>query len=85
MWYTGRVLSSDEITVVGKMTEVMKDLSASTFCVPVVDKFSPVAYSIINEVHWHNKVVKHSGVETGWREVLKKVFVIEGRGIVKMI
>lgn len=85
LYYTGRILPTEEITIVGKMTEAMKDLSASTFCVPVVDRYSPLAYCIINEVHWYNSTVKHSGVESVWRFVLKKAFIIEGRSIVKWI
>ena len=76
-WYSGRILSVDEISVVGEMTQIMKDLSVATFSVSVLDKFSPVAYSIVNEIHWHHKVAKHSGVETIWREVLKKMFIIK--------
>ena len=46
------------------MTEVMVDLSNSSFSVPLIEKNSPLAYSIINEVHWNDKVAKHAGVET---------------------
>ena len=81
--YTGRILPTNEITVVGKMTNAMKDLSANMFCVPVLDKFSPVAYSVINEVHWYDQNVKHAGVESVWRFVLKKAFIIHGRNLVK--
>ena len=83
LWYTGRILPTDEVTIVGRFTKAMKDLSESTFCVSVIDKHSPIAYSIVNDIHWHDKDVKHCGVETVWRQVLKVVFIIEGRGIVK--
>ena len=83
LWYTGRILPNDKISVVGNMTQNMIDLSADTFCVPVIDKYSPVAYSVVNEIHW-NGLVKHSGVESVWRETLKKIYIIDGRGIVKM-
>eukprot|EP00794_Sanderia_malayensis_P020954 gene20954-biopygen15460 len=58
--YTGRILPSNEVSVVGKFTEVMKDLSQSTFCVPILEKFSPIAYSISLDVHWNHVTVKHS-------------------------
>ena len=50
----------------------MQDLASTSFYVPVIDKNSPLAYSIINEVHWHSQV------ETTWRYVLKTAFIIEG-------
>ena len=46
------------------LTEALKDLTSSTFHVPIVDKHRPIAYRVINEVHLHHDVAKHSGVET---------------------
>ena len=85
LMYTGRILPTNEVTIVGNFTSAMKDLSSTSFCVPVIDKHSPVAFSIVNEVHWHNTVAKHAGVETVLRYVLKTAFIIEGRSLVKMI
>ena len=42
----------------------MQDLSATTFCIPLVHKHSLTAYAITNEVHWHDNVAQHAGVET---------------------
>ena len=67
------------------MTAVIKDLTFTTFCVPVIYRHSPLAYSIINEIHWYSNVAKHSGVETIWRYVLKVCFILCGREIVKKI
>ena len=39
----------------------------STFCVPLVDKFSPIAISLTNEIHWNDPTSNHSGNETTWR------------------
>jgi len=83
--YTGRILPTDEITVVGRYTDAMKDLADINFCAPVIDKLSPLAYSIINEVHWYDNVVKHAGIESVWRNTLKIAYVIEGKSIVKNI
>ena len=82
--HVGRILPTDAISVAGRLTTTMKDLTATTFCVPIVDKHSPLAISIINDIHW-NSSVKHSGIETTWRYVLKKVFILEGRSLVKLI
>ena len=83
--YTGRILPTNEILVTGNFTSAMKDLSSTTFCVPVIDKNSPVAFSIVNEVHWCDAVAKHAGIETVSRYVLKKVYIIEGRSLVKLV
>lgn len=83
--YTGRILSCDDITVTGKFTSAMKDLSTTSFCVPLVDKHSPVAYAIVNEVHWYDQTACHRGIETTLRAVLKQAYIIEARSIIKAI
>ena len=83
LYFTGRILPDDNVTIVGQATEVMQDLSSSTFCVPLTDKHSPIAYSVINDVHWNDKTVRHTGVESTWRYVLKYMYVIDGRSLVK--
>ena len=67
------------------MTNTKQDLSAATFCVPIVDKYSTLAFAIISDIHWNDKVAQHSGAETVWRYLLKKAYIIEGRSIVKNI
>ena len=83
--YTGRILPTDEITCSGKFTNAMRDLSSMTFTVSLVDKFSPVAYSIISDVHWNDSTASHCRIKTTLRHVLKSAHVIEGRSIVKAI
>ena len=83
--YTGRILPEDEVTIVGRYTSTMRDLANTSFCVPVLDKDSPVAYSIALDVHWNHPVCKHSGVESTLRYILKTVYIIEGRQLVKSI
>ena len=82
--FTGRLLP-EEVNIVTPMSDAMKDLSVNSFCVPAIYKHSPLAYSIANEVHWDNPVVKHSGNESVHRYVLKKAHIIEGRDVVKRI
>ena len=84
LYYTGRILptqviKSDSIS----LTDAMKDLSATSFCVPIVDAHSPIAYSIVNDVHWNHTVANHRGVETVYRYVLKECYIINGRNLVK--
>ena len=83
LYYTGRVLPLQKVTATCGMTAVMKDLSEATFFVPLVDKNSPLAYSVINEVHWNNPTVKHSGVETTLRYTLLYCYILEGRELVR--
>ena len=49
--YTGRILPTDNISIVGRATQAMKDLTSTMFCVPLVEKESPLAYSIASDVH----------------------------------
>ena len=85
LYYTGRILPEQEFNTVGSMSKVMKDLTSTTFCVPLIDKHSPLGYSIVNEIHWYDASAKHSGIETLWRYTLKKCFIIEGREVVKKV
>ena len=58
------------------MSTVMKDLCSNAFSVPL-------AYSIVNKIHWHPDAAKHSSVETAWRYVLKFGYIMQGRDLVK--
>ena len=65
--YKERILATERLNATCEISTVMKDLYSNTFCVPAIYKHSPLAYSIVNDVHWHSDAVKHSGVETVWR------------------
>ena len=58
------MLETEKINATCEMSTVMKDLCSNTFCVPVIYKHSPLAYSIVNEINWYSDAAKHSGVET---------------------
>ena len=60
----------------------MVDLSCKTFWVPLVDKNSPLAYSIVNEIHWHNKEARHTGVEKTLRCTMMYAYIIEGKDLI---
>ena len=81
-WVRNRVL---EMEVVGSMTRAMKDLTVAAFCVPVIDGHSPIAYIIVTDYHWNDEVIKHAGIETTCRQILKYVYIHEGRKLVKKI
>lgn len=82
--YNGRILSDTKTTIVGRFTSAMLDLSSSSFCVPIIDGNSPIAFSIVYDIHWNSSAC-HSGIETTIREILKKVYIINGRSLVKLI
>ena len=67
------------------MPSVMKDLSSSTFCVPAIYKHPPLAYSMVNKIHWHSDAAKHSCVESVLRYVLKLGYIMQGRDLVKKL
>ena len=81
--YKERILATERLNATCEISTVMKDLYSNTFCVPAVYKHSPLAYSIVNDVHWHSDAVKHSGVETVWRYVLKLGYIMQCRDLVK--
>ncbi len=85
LMYTGRILPTDNVTIVGNATNAMKDLSATTFSVPIVDKHSPVAISICNDIHWYHDTAQHTGPDTVWRYILQNIYIIEGRPLVNRI
>ena len=83
LYYNGRILPSQQIGNGLKLADVCVDLSLSTFCVPLIEKHSPLAFSIINEVHWYSEDARHGGNETVWRYVQLVAHVLEGKPIVK--
>ena len=83
LYYKGRILPSQQTHSISTMTDVMLDLSQTTFCVPLVLKSSPLAKSIIDEIHWHHEIALHSGVETILRYTMKYAYILEGRDLVE--
>ena len=83
--YTGRILPTQRPGGDLTLCDVSFDLAKSTFCVPIVERYSPVAYSIVNEVHWNHPDVWHAGVESALRTVNSTAYIIGGRALVKAI
>ena len=84
IYYSGRVLNSD-ITYECEMSQRMIDLSKDTFIVPMIDRFSPIAYAIVNHYHWEDKTVKHRGIETTIRAIMGFVHILHVRELVKSV
>ena len=85
LYYTGRILPTQEIGLndCPTMCDACLDLMKSTFCVPLVDVMSPLAYSLTDEIHWYHPDVMHGGVESLLRETNRVAFIIGGRNLVK--
>ena len=86
LYYTGRILPSQQFDNNSglQLSDVCLDLCASTFFVPVIDKHSPLAYALINEVHWHDPDAQHSGNETVMRHLLKICYIFEGSRLIDL-
>jgi hypothetical protein len=85
LYYTGRILASQEIDGTPSLSGACLDLSASTFCVPMTDSLSPIAYAIVMETHWYNPDVSHGGVESVLRFSQNTAYILGGRELVKSI
>jgi hypothetical protein len=85
LYYSGRILPDQRVVNKLTLADVSFDLSEKTFCVPMVDKSSPVAYAISDEVHWNHFDVRHGGIESVLREIQCIAYLIGGRKLVKDI
>ena len=85
LYYTGRILPTQKIDGRFSLSDASLDLSEATFCVPVTDANSPIAYAIVSETHWFDPDVSHAGVESTLRYAQNTAYIIEGRALVKRI
>ena len=76
LYYTGRVLQGQEILAPQK---VMFDLPPLNFVRPVLDRFSPIAYSIM--VHCHTEVVHHRSALATLRSSRDYAYIFRGRDL----
>ena len=84
LYFTGRV-PLDNISFKCTMTEAMIDLSTGSFIVPIVEKYSPLGFSIVNQVHWYDRTVKHCGVESTIRSTMTIAHILGVRDITKLL
>ena len=78
--FSGRLLNTGQVKAV---EEVMFDLNPVSFFQPIVDRHSPVAYSIMLETHW--KTVSHLSAATTYRESLSMAYIIRGRDLAQEV
>ena len=71
-----RILEGMDFQNVSGMDMVnLNPLGVNTIC-PIVDRYSPLAYSLFQCIHYD--LSKHSGMETCHRLALERVFIIQG-------
>ena len=74
-----RLLETVEFQQVSGMEMVNLDPLGVNVKAPILDRYSPVAYSIAQYIHW--KVSKHGGLETCNRLCLERVHIMQGFAI----
>ena len=85
LYFSGRILRTQKIDGQFSLSDAMLDLSEASFCVPMTDAHSPIAYAIVTETHWYDPDAKHLGVEATLRYAQTIAYVIGGRSLVKSI
>ena len=78
--YSGRILDGQEITAV---ENTMTDLEPLSFVKPILDRYSPVSYSIMIYCHVH--VVHHKNTLTTLRASREIAYILRGRDLAKEI
>ena len=78
LYYTGRILASQEIYGKCSLGDVCLDLRANSFCVHITDAYSPIAYAIVLETHWYHPDVSHGGIESVLRHSQNVAYIIGG-------
>lgn len=74
--YSGRILDGQEIVTVENS---MFDLEPLSFVKPIVDRYSPIAYSIMG--YCHASIVKHRNAVTTLRESRSLAYILQGRDL----
>ena len=67
------------------MVDAIRDHHPTVFCVPMVEQYSPLAWSITNEVHWHHPTVRHGGVPTVVRHTRTFAYILNRPQIAEKI
>ena len=77
--YSGRILDGKP----GDPLHILPELEPMKFVCPVVERWSPVAYSIM--IHAHVTVTHHGGVRTTLRAAENIAFILEGKTLAKEV
>ena len=75
----GRLWDGLNYTQTGELTGInLGDLGVKTH-LPMMERYSPLAYSVADHVHWD--LAKHKGVETCTRMSMEEVSIIQGHSL----
>ena len=85
LYYVGRIPPNYEFNGYPELCVAAIDLCQTTFCVLVMDQYSPVAISIAMEVDWYHPDVQHRGLEAILRQTQNIAHIIGGRRLAKAI
>ena len=85
LYYSGRILPDQQFQGYPHLCEVALDLCHSSFCVPIMDQYSPVAISIALDIHWNHPDVQHRGVAAIYRQMLKVAYIFGGFSLASSI
>ena len=85
LYYSGRLLNEVSFEGYPELCREAIDLCPTSFCVPVMDRYSPVAIAIALEIHWYHDDVRHTGIENMLRQTESMAHIIGGRKLVKSI
>ena len=85
LYYSGRILDGVAFDGYPELCQVAIDLCPTSFCVPVLDRYSPVAISIALDIHWYHEDVQHTGIESMLRQTESVAHIIGGRSLVRSI
>ena len=83
LYCKNRLLESMEFKVVSGMEMVDLDPLCINVRTPIIDRFSPLAYSFAQYIHY--EVSNHAGLETCNRLSLERVYIVQGLSLYKEI
>ena len=78
--FSGRILDGQ---LIADIENIMGDLRPLTFCQPMLDRYSPVAYAIM--IHAHQALAHHRNAIASLRESRLIAYVIKGRDLANEI
>ena len=78
--YVGRILDNQEIE---DLDNVLGEVTPLFFSRPIVDRYSPIAYSVMEYVH--SKVMNHKNAVATLRESRSLCFILHGRDLANEI
>ena len=85
LYYSGRILPEQQFEGCPHLSEVALDLCRSSFCVPIMDQYSPIAVSIALDIHWNHPDVQHRGIAAIYRQMLKVAYIFGGFSLARSI